>query len=93
MTHELVVFRAASASALPKVTKAGERSVGAINEEVVAETDKMGETGEVKSGSTVTKTFVLAPGTYVSSGRRADRDRATRPTPMYRVDALAVNRA
>jgi uncharacterized cupredoxin-like copper-binding protein len=65
MTHELVVFRAPSASAIPKVTKAGERSVGAIDEEAVAESDKMGETGDVKAGSTVTKTFDLAPGTYV----------------------------
>jgi hypothetical protein len=65
ITHELVVFRAASASALPKVKKAGERSVGAIDEEAVAEADKMGETGDVKAGSTVTKTFQLPPGTYI----------------------------
>ena len=65
MTHELVIFRAANAASLPKVKKAGERSIGAINEEAVAEANKMGETGDVTVGSTVTKTLVLTPGTYV----------------------------
>ena len=63
--HELVVVRAASAAALPKVKKAGERSVGAIDEEKIPESDKLGETGDVPVGSTVTKTFKLTPGTYV----------------------------
>ena len=65
ITHELVIVRAASASDLPKVKKAGERSVGAINEEVIAEAAKMGETGDVAAKSSVTKTFDLPPGTYV----------------------------
>lgn len=65
VTHELVIFRASSPSALPKVTKAGERSVGAIDEEAVPETDMIGETGDVAAGKTVTKTFDLPPGTYV----------------------------
>ena len=65
ITHELVIVRAASASALPRVKKAGERSVGAIDEEAIPETDKMGETGDVTAKSSVTKTFTLAPGTYV----------------------------
>jgi hypothetical protein len=65
ITHELVVFRAANAAAIPKVKVAGERSVGAIDEEAVAESDMMGETGDVKAGATVTKTFDLPPGTYV----------------------------
>ena len=65
ITHELVIFRAASPASIPKVKVAGERSVGAIDEEAVAETDKMGETGDVKAGTTVTKTFELPAGTYV----------------------------
>jgi hypothetical protein len=65
ITHELVIVRAASASALPKVKKAGDRAVGAIDEEAIAETDKMGETGDVAAGSSVTKTLDLPPGTYV----------------------------
>jgi hypothetical protein len=65
ITHELVMVRAASASALPRVKKAGERSVGAVDEEAIAEADTMGETGDVPAGTTVTKTFDLPPGTYV----------------------------
>jgi plastocyanin len=65
ITHELVVVRAASVAALPRVKTAGERSVGAVDEEAIAETDKMGETGDVAAGATVTKTFDLPPGTYV----------------------------
>jgi hypothetical protein len=66
ITHELVLVRAASASALPVVKKAGgERSIGAVDEAAIAETDKMGEVGDVAIGKTVTKTFTLAPGTYV----------------------------
>jgi hypothetical protein len=65
ITHELVIVRAASASALPRVKKAGERSVGAVDEEAIAETDKMGESGDVPAGSTVTKKFNLPAGTYV----------------------------
>ena len=65
ITHELVIVRAASVAALPTVKKAGERSVGAIDEEAIAETAKMGETGDVAAGTTVTKVFDLPPGTYV----------------------------
>jgi hypothetical protein len=65
ITHELVIIRAASVSALPRVKKAGERAVGAIDEEAIAERDKMGETGDIAAGATVTKTFDLPAGTYV----------------------------
>ena len=65
ITHELVIVRAASASALPRVKKAGERAAGAVNEEAILESDKMGETGDVTAGSSITKTFDLPPGTYV----------------------------
>jgi hypothetical protein len=66
ITHELVLIRAASVAALPRVTKAGgERAVGAIDEEAIPERDKMGETGDVPARTSVTKTFNLAAGTYV----------------------------
>jgi hypothetical protein len=65
MTHELVIVRAASPAALPRVKTAGERSVGAVDEEAIPESAKMGESGDVTAGSTVTKTFDLTPGTYV----------------------------
>jgi hypothetical protein len=65
ITHELVIFRAASASVLPRVKKAGERAVGAVDEEAFPEADKMGETGDVAAGASITKTFALPPGTYI----------------------------
>jgi uncharacterized cupredoxin-like copper-binding protein len=66
ITHEMVLVRAPSASSLPKVTTAGgERTVGAIDEEAIPEQNKMGETGDVKPGKVVTKTFKLRPGRYV----------------------------
>jgi len=65
ITHELVIVRAASASALPIVKKAGERSVGAVDEEAIPESAKMGESGDVTAGASVTKTFDLPPGNYV----------------------------
>jgi hypothetical protein len=65
ITHELVIVRAPSVAALPIVKVAGERSVGAIDEEAIAEADKMGESGDVAAGKTVKKTFALPPGTYV----------------------------
>jgi hypothetical protein len=66
MIHELVIVRAASPSTLPLVTKpGGERSIGAIDEEAIPEADKMGESGDVGAGATVTKTFNLPAGTYV----------------------------
>jgi hypothetical protein len=65
ISHELVIIRAASAAALPKVKKAGERSVGAVNEEAIPQRDKMGETGDVAPRSSTTQRFVLPAGTYI----------------------------
>jgi uncharacterized cupredoxin-like copper-binding protein len=66
VTHEMVLVRAASAAALPKVTTGGgERKVGAVDEEAIPEKDTIGETGDVKAGKAVTKTFKLRPGRYV----------------------------
>jgi len=47
------------------VKTAGERSVGAVDEAAISKSDTIGETGDVPVGATVTKTFNLAPGTYV----------------------------
>ena len=66
VTHEMVVVRAPSVDALPRVTVATkERAIGDVDEEAIAAADKMGETGDVKPGKTVTKTFKLRPGHYV----------------------------
>jgi hypothetical protein len=66
MTNEMVLLRAASPDAPPKVTTpSGERSVGDVDGEAVAKVDTMGETGDVKPGAMVVKTFHLTPGTYV----------------------------
>jgi uncharacterized cupredoxin-like copper-binding protein len=66
VTHEMVLVRAPSAAALPRVTTAtADRAVGDVDEEAIAEADKIGETGDVKPGHTVVKVFKLTPGTYV----------------------------
>lgn len=66
VTHELVLVRAPSVAALPLVTKATkDRAVGDVDEEAIPEADKMGETGDIQPQKHVTKTFDLAPGTYV----------------------------
>jgi hypothetical protein len=65
ITHELVLVRATSPDALPTVKVAGERPVGAVDEEAIPEANKMGETGDIPARTTVTKTFDLKPGTYV----------------------------
>ncbi len=66
ITHEMVLVRAASPAALPRVTTAtAERAVGDVDEEAIPKADTMGETGDVKAGATVVKRFTLTPGTYV----------------------------
>jgi hypothetical protein len=65
MTHEMVLVRAPSVQALPIVATAGERSVGAVDEEAIAESAKVGETGDVKVQAHVSKQFHLTAGTYV----------------------------
>jgi uncharacterized cupredoxin-like copper-binding protein len=66
ITHEMVLVRAASPAALPRVaTATSERAVGDVDEEAISKADTIGETGDVKAGKTVVKTFKLTPGTYV----------------------------
>jgi uncharacterized cupredoxin-like copper-binding protein len=66
ITHEMVLVRAASPDALPRVaTATSERAVGDVDEEAISKADTIGETGDVKAGKTVVKTFKLTPGTYV----------------------------
>ncbi len=59
LKHELVVMRADGVQSLPLAKD------GTVNEDKVAETDKMGEMGDIPAGSTVSKTFDLPAGTYV----------------------------
>lgn len=66
VTHEMVLVRAASPDALPRVEAAtADRAVGDVDEEAIPEADKMGETGDVAPRGHVTKKFDLTPGTYV----------------------------
>jgi hypothetical protein len=66
VTHEMVLVRAPSVDALPRVaTATAERAVGDVDEEAIPATDTIGETGDVKPHAHVTKTFTLTPGTYV----------------------------
>jgi len=66
VTHEMVLVKEPSVSALPIVqTATADRAVGDVNEEAIPGSSKMGETGDVKPGKTVIKTFKLTPGTYV----------------------------
>ena len=65
MTHEMVLVRAPSVDALPRVTVAtADRAVGDVDEEAIPEADKPGE-AQVKQGKTVEKAIDLTPGTYV----------------------------
>ena len=62
----MVLVRADSVAALPKVTTSGgERAVGDVDEEAISAGNTIGETGDVKVGATVTKHFKLTPGNYV----------------------------
>jgi uncharacterized cupredoxin-like copper-binding protein len=66
VTHEFVLVKEPSVSALPIVqTATADRAVGDVNEEAIPDSAKMGETGDIKPGKTVVKTFKLTPGTYV----------------------------
>ena len=64
ITHEMVIVRAPSIDALPKVeTATADRAAGDVDEEAIPESDKPGE-AEVEAGRSVTKTIKLTPGTY-----------------------------
>jgi uncharacterized cupredoxin-like copper-binding protein len=64
--HEMIVVRAPSAEALPKVTQpGGERAVGDVDEEALSPQEAVGEIAEFKAGKSITKSFKLSPGTYV----------------------------
>ncbi len=66
LTHEMVIVRAPSYEALPRVAAAtSERAVGDVDEAQIPEQDKVGELGEIPPGKTVTKDFKLSPGSYV----------------------------
>ena len=58
--HELVLVRTSAVTDLP--TKAD----GSVDEDKIAETDKIGEIEHVMSHQTKSRTFQLDPGTYVA---------------------------
>ena len=58
--HELVIVRAASPDALPMKTD------GSVDEDKIAEADKVGEIEKVAANSSKSKTFDLSAGTYVA---------------------------
>ncbi len=58
--HELVLVKASAVSDLP--TKAD----GSVDEDKIAETNKVGEIAHVMSHETQSSTFQLEPGTYVA---------------------------
>jgi hypothetical protein len=59
-THELVIVRADSVSALPM------KADGSVDEDKIAEADKVGEIADVAPRSHQSKTFDLAAGSYVA---------------------------
>lgn len=59
-THELVIVHISSAAALPT------KSDGSVDEDKIAESDKVGEMADIAAGKTVTKAFDLPAGNYVA---------------------------
>jgi hypothetical protein len=59
-THELVIVAAKDAAALP--TKAD----GSVDEDKIPEADKVGESGDVPAGKSVTESFTFVPGEYIA---------------------------
>ena len=59
-THELVVVRADSAADLPM------KADGSVDEDQIPAADKVGESGDVPAGQTVTTRMTFAPGRYVA---------------------------
>lgn len=58
--HELVIVAAKDAASLPK------RPDGSVDEDKIPAQDKVGDSGDIAAGTSVTKTFTFAPGTYVA---------------------------
>lgn len=59
-THELVLVRGTDPNALPT------NADGSINEDDIAESDKIGEIADVAAGRSTTKTFDLPAGSYLA---------------------------
>ena len=59
-THELVLVRAGSVAALPT------KSDGSVDEDKIAEADKVGEIADLAAGTQASKTFELSAGNYVA---------------------------
>ena len=59
-THELVIVAADTVEALPR------NSDGSVDEETIAEADKVGERADIAGRTSTTATFTFEPGTYVA---------------------------
>lgn len=59
-THELVIVAADNVDALPK------KSDGSVDEDKLAEADKIGERADIASRTSTTATFTFEPGSYVA---------------------------
>lgn len=58
--HELVIVTGSDPAALPK------KADGSVDEDKIAEADKLGESPDVPARSSTTKTFTFKPGTYIA---------------------------
>jgi len=58
--HEVVIVAAKDVASLPK------KADGSVDEDQIPETDKVGESGDVPAGSSVTDLFTFKPGTYLA---------------------------
>lgn len=59
-THELVIVAADKVDALPRT------SDGSVDEDKIAEADKVGERADIAGRTSTTATFTFEPGTYVA---------------------------
>jgi hypothetical protein len=75
-THEVVIVTGSDPAALPK------KADGSVDEDKIAEADKVGETGDVPARSSTTKTFTFKPGTYVAFCNIVDKMGGTGSTMM-----------
>lgn len=74
--HELVIVTGTNPTALPK------KAEGSVDEDKIAEADKVGESGDVPARSATTKTFTFKPGQYIAFCNIVDQMGGTGSTMM-----------
>lgn len=75
-THELVIVTGTDPSALPK------KADGSVDEDKIAEADKVGESGDVPARSSTSKTLTFKPGAYIAFCNIVDQMGVTGSTMM-----------